>query len=289
MKFRAAIALLALAAPAFAQHGGAHAGSFGGREVSGHAGSSGHAGFSQPGGFARSAPPIRYGAPGNPGFRGIGSANYASRRFAANGNGFTARRVPYRSAADGPSRAWDRRPDRDRDRFDARRRSFANWYLYNYPAWPGYGYPYVIDPGFYDWGDSDDSADDQGSAAPNDEAPYADYGAPYPDQGYGAPGEPPQQGFADENPPWSAPVQRPEYAGQSIAAAPADEPALTVIFKSDRAPLKMQNYIMSGKVLTDLDPHHYEQIPLEEVDVAATERINTAAGVDFQIPGTSRD
>jgi len=98
-----------------------------------------------------------------------------------------------------------------------------------------------------------------------------------------------QQSVADEIPPRSAPGKRPEYAGQSVAAAPADEPALTVIFKSDRAPLKMQNYIMSGKVLTDLDPRHYEQIPLDEVDVAATERFNTAAGVEFQIPGAARD
>ncbi len=51
----------------------------------------------------------------------------------------------------------------------------------------------------------------------------------------------------------------------------------------------MQNYIMSGKVLTDLDPRHYEQIPLDEVDVAATERFNTAAGVEFQIPSAARD
>jgi hypothetical protein len=48
MMFRAAVALLALALPAFAQHGGAHAGSSGSRGFSGNAGFSSHPSFSQP-------------------------------------------------------------------------------------------------------------------------------------------------------------------------------------------------------------------------------------------------
>jgi hypothetical protein len=276
MMFRAAIALIALAAPAFAQHGGAHAGSFGNRGFAGHAGFSGHPGFSHPGGLARSAPPIRYGGSRSAGFRGTAPMTYVGRRFLANGNGYTTRRPPYRSMAAELSRTGDRR--QDRDRFDARRRSFENWYLYNYPTWLGYGYPYVIDPGFYDWGDFDNSQSDQASVAP-------DYGTPYPDQGYGAPGEPPEQGMANE--PWSAPIQ--QAAGPAVASAPVAEPPLTVIFKSTRAPLKMQNYMMTAKVLTDLDSRHYEQIPLDQVDVAATQRVNATAGVEFQIPDASRD
>jgi hypothetical protein len=278
--FRAAIALLALAAPALAQHGGARAGSFGGRGFAGHAGFTGHAGFSSPGGFARPAPPMRYGAPASAGFRGFGPAPYANGRFLTYGNGYGLPRASYRSMADGASGTWTRGQDRDRNRFNARRRSFDNWYVNVYPTWPGYGYPYVIDPGFYDWGDSDDSADGQGGAVP-------DYAAPYPDQGYGPPGEPPQEGFASETPPWSAPNQQP--AARAIAAAPETEPSLTVIFKSGRAPLKIQNYMMTAKALTDLDSRHYEQIPLNQIDVAATRRVNTSAGIDFQVPDASRD
>jgi hypothetical protein len=160
---------------------------------------------------------------------------------------------------------WNRGGDRNRDLFAGRRRSFENWYAYNYPAWLGYGYPYVIDPGFYDWSDSDDSAYDQSDAAPYYLAPDSDYG-------YGTPDETPQEGFRGENP--SAPVP-----GQP----------LTVIFNSGRAPVKMQNYMMNAKVLTDLDSQHYEQIPIDQIDVAATQRANIAAGVGFEIPGASRD
>jgi hypothetical protein len=170
------------------------------------------------------------------------------------------------------SGARDRSWDRDRSRWDARSRSFANWYAGYYSPW--LGYPYLIDPGFYDWGDSDDSAYDQGNAAP------------YPDYGYGAPDEPPQEGDEGELPPWN-----PQAAQMAMAASPtpAPEPPLTVIFKGGRAPVKMQNYIMSGRVLTDLDAGHYAQIPVDQIDVAETQRVNSAAGVDFQIPNASGD
>jgi len=158
----------------------------------------------------------------------------------------------------------------ERDGGDARRRSFANWYFYSYPAWPGYGYaydPYLMDWGFYDWGEPADS--DQGSVPTESLAPYPDYGAT--DQ------------YAQPEPPWSAPAA----SAGALTAAP-EEP-LTVIFKSGRAPVKMQNYMMTAKVLTDLDSRHYEQIPMDEIDLAATQQVNAMTGVEFQIPKASRD
>jgi hypothetical protein len=155
--------------------------------------------------------------------------------------------------------------DRNRDLFAARRRSFKNWYVYNYPTWLGYGYPYVIDPGFNDWSDSYNSAYDQSDAAPYYLAPDSDYG-------YGPPDENPQEGFREQNP-----------------SAPVPEQPLTVIFNSSRAPVIMQNYMMSATVLTDLDSQHYEQIPIDQIDVAATKRVNSATGVGFEIPDASRD
>ena len=62
-----------------------------------------------------------------------------------------------------------------------------------------------------------------------------------------------------------------------------------MIFKNGRAPIKVRNYLMTATVLTDLDSQHYEQIPLDQIDLAATLRINTAAGVDFKVPSASRD
>jgi hypothetical protein len=273
MMFRAAIALIAFSIPAFAQHGGARAGSSGSRS-SGSMGSAGHGGFSgsprfsQPGSFARPGQPVRYGAMGGAGFRGTGPRNGSSRRIPYNGNRFMAGRPLENSRDAGLMRTWDGGGDRDRDQFDARRRSFRNWYLSSYPAWLGYGYPYGLDSGFYDWGDSDNSADDQGGEYDQGDA-APDYPAPYPDKGYLAPGE--------------------QSAAAAFAAPSAPEQPLTLIFKSGRAPVKVQNYMMTATVLTDLDPQHYQQIPLDQIDLAATQQVNTAAGVEFQVPDASRE
>jgi hypothetical protein len=62
-----------------------------------------------------------------------------------------------------------------------------------------------------------------------------------------------------------------------------------VIFKSGRAPIEVENYLMTAKVLTDLDSEHYEQIPLDQIDLAATRRFNSFAGVEFQVPAASRN
>jgi hypothetical protein len=186
-------------------------------------------------------------------------------------------RPPYRSEDAGLSRAGASGGNRGRDPYNARRRSFERWYLYNYPTWAGYGYPYVVDPGFYDWGDFDNSENDQSSATP-------EYPTSYPDYGYVAPGETPQ-GIPREVPSWNSQWQQPAAAGAT--ALPMGEQPLTVIFKTGRAPVKMQNYMMTAKVLTDLDSQHYEQIPLDQIDFAATQRVNGSTGVGFQIPGAS--
>jgi hypothetical protein len=285
MNLRVAIALIALASPAVAQHGGGHAGSSGSRGFAGHAGFSGSVGVARSGSFARSAQPTRYGAPGSVGFRAIGPPNYASRGIPAYGNRFAAVRPIYRSyqpSGSAASRDRDRGGDGDRNRFDARRRSFNNWYNSYYPIWPGYGYPYLIDPGFYDWSEPDDSGNNENAAAAENEAPSPDYG-------YGAPDEGPEQGYAREMPPWVPPSEQSGPTGTAFESAPAPEEPLTVIFKGDRAPVKMQNYMMTARVLTDLDSRHYEQIPFDEIDVGATQRANSAAGIEFQIPNASRD
>jgi hypothetical protein len=151
-------------------------------------------------------------------------------------------------------------------------------YGYGYPGWGGYPYPYVIDPGFYDWGDSSDS--DYGSGGVNQS--YADL-APYP--GYGDAPEPPQEPVNT----WqqSSPT-RPLYAGSTATSSAPPLQPLTVIFKNGRATETMQNYMVNSRALTDLDQQHYEQIPLDEIDVAATERANRARGLDFQVPAGSR-
>jgi hypothetical protein len=284
MKFRAAIALLAFAVPAFAQHGGARAGSFGGRGFSGPAGFSSHPAFARPGfsqspGFSRTGPPVRYGTLGNAGFRAIRPPSYSGFRSPYNANRFAA---PMSSRRAGPSRGWNRDRDRnfDHGRFDRRRRDFQNWYVSSYPYWPGY--PYLYDPnaynlGLYDWSVPDDSASDSSQLSNSGPESYA------PDQGDG------EAGPALLYPP-AYPSPRPAYSGEENSmpqrqSAASPEQPLTVIFNNGRSPIKVRNYMMTAKVLTDLDDEHYEQIPLAEIDLAATHRTNIAAGVDFQVPG----
>ncbi|MGH9561177.1 MAG: hypothetical protein ACRD3S_06955, partial [Terracidiphilus sp.] len=265
MTFRTAIALIALAAPVFAQHGG-HAGSFGGRGSAGHAGFSASRSFSRS--FAPSAPSAHYGAPlfrynvpaahrgfmGEAGFRGSVPRRYSGSRtpyrwsshIPYSGSRFGSGRAPYhRSNVGSRGGEWDRggNHDRDHDRFDRRRHEFNTWYNYSNPYWLGYGYPYVIDPGFYDWDDNDSGESEQ----PSD---YNQAGNGY-DQGGAAPAYQPP--YPDEG--FRRPYQQP--AAPTVAAVSAPLPKqqqLTVIFKDGRAPVNMQNYMMTPRVLTDLDP-----------------------------------
>jgi hypothetical protein len=62
-----------------------------------------------------------------------------------------------------------------------------------------------------------------------------------------------------------------------------------VIFKGSRAPVTMQNYMLNSASLTNLDGGHFEKIPLEQIDVAATEQANRSRGIDFQVPVPSHD
>jgi hypothetical protein len=187
--------------------------------------------------------------------------NYGSNNY---GNRLASNRTQYRPEYVSPNR----RGDRDHDRFRDRRREFNGWYTSAFPAWLGYGYPYELNPGFLDWGDYDDSTNEQGSVAPSYPDPYLapDYGSP---EGYPGPSET-EGNSSDEQPEES---QLP----------------LTVIFKDGRAAESIENYMISATALTDLDSHHYARIPLDQIDLAATQQANRANGVDFQIPNTPGD
>ena len=280
MMFRTAIAVFALALPVFAQRGSVHAGSIGNRGFAGHSGISGNPGFARSGNSVRSAPTVPYPAFGISRLRAFGSPNNAGLPISASRNRFMATRPTYRSMGVWPSRTWDRDY---RNHFDGRRRSFENWHANIYPGWLEYGIPYGIDPGFYDWGDSGNTANDQGGAPPYDNP------APYSDSGYGASDEAPQEPFPAENPLTTARGRQPYVAESGIPSASDAEQSLTVVFKGGRAPARMQNYMITARILTDLDSRHYEQIPIDQIDVAATQQANRAAGVGFEIPGPSGD
>jgi hypothetical protein len=198
-----------------------------------------------------------------------------------------------RSEQRGPSRgsAEHRRPyrpgygdhgrHRDRDHDGWRRGWYAGSYGYAYPGYL-YSYPYVINSGFYDWGDSGDSGYGADSSASQG------YAEAVPNPGYDAGTEPMQGQTFSQTPVADARMPRPAYAGMSTASPEPEQP-ITVIFKDGRAPKTMQNYMMNSRTLTDLDQQHYEQIPLDQIDIAATEHTNRARGLEFQVPSASRE
>ncbi len=159
-------------------------------------------------------------------------------------------------------------------------------------GWPGYGWVDTNDPGYdsgydsgYDtgYGSGYDSGYDPGNA---DNGPY-DVG-PYPEgPGAGAEGYEAQGPGGEEQPvPYAA-----ESARTSAVAQPApvaqpslfDNESVTLIFKDGRAPEKITNYALTRTTLyvTDGRP---QEIPVAALDLAATEKVNRAAGVRFQLP-----
>lgn len=191
----------------------------------------------------------------------------------------------------------DRDHDGDRDRFHGRQRSFQNWYLYSYPAWFGYTYPYSYDSGFYDSSNYDNSAYDQSNQLSGDNSQVSGYQPEYPPADYSQPGGENDGQYAAQPPPWpgpataqSVPENPPANTGVSAAFAPPLEGPLTVVFKGNRAPEKIQNYMVTASALTDLDAGHYEQIPLTQIDITATAQANRSSGLEFNVPGApSRD
>ncbi len=251
-------------------HAGAGHSSFGGS----------HASFSAPrSSFAsRSAYPSSYGRSAQPGIRsGPGSARYAN---------------PYsgRIAATRPT--FYSRASSTLNQGSADRRGsypYSNHYGYNRL---GYGYPF-FDPFLTSYLNSpwDDGLFDYG-----DSAPYGDPGPAYTGDspggyGYGdnaALGAQPPLG-AQPAPVWQSPYAAAptpyypqSYTRSSPQAAP-EEDAVTLIFKDGRPSEQIRNYALTRTALY-ITGSRTRQIPLDQIDLPATQRANQAAGVEFKLP-----
>lgn len=134
---------------------------------------------------------------------------------------------------------------------------------------PGYGWvsPYFLAyPGYLGYDDSSTAPD------PNSEgylaAPQDQYQEPYPDQ--------------------DQPEQLPPYPGIAAPApVSADEEPVTLIFKDGRTPEQVHNYLLTRTTLFIADQPK-RSIPIDQLDMDATERVNRDLGVDFQIPNSLR-
>jgi hypothetical protein len=191
----------------------------------------------------------------------MGSPQLAPNRSAA---------IPRLSPGRGPVAAYPSRRPGLPDRRNGARRPYIPDYGYGFPSgfsiWPGS----LADPDFYDGlGYYDNS--NSGYANP---APPADYGP----QPYAAP--PAEQAVA------AAPgTYRPGY--QKAQPPPQPEAAVTLVFKDGRPTEQIHNYMLTRTTLYVQDDHRRE-ILVDDLDLAATQKINKEDGVDFQLPGARR-
>ena len=287
---------IALALPASAQRNMAHGGFAGHTGASAPIGSVNHGRSMGPGGFPGHIAPPEYShatgiqrpssfsPPGrfpSPARLAPPARNGVVPSFG--GHGFSGSRPQY------ANRYPHRDPYHDHGNYHHGGHSH---FVYAYPGlygYPYYPYPYVIDPGFYNWGLSDYSDNQQG--ANDNSSAYQTPGYTteplYPDEGPSQ-YQPHRDAYA---PPAaaSAPVQLQEYHFADSNSQSTAGPSLTVMFKDHRTPLKVQNYMVNSTSLTDLDREHFERIPLDQVDIAATAQINRRHGIDFQVPISSHD
>jgi len=128
-----------------------------------------------------------------------------------------------------------------------------------YTAWPGWvslGYPGYPDTASY-----------------YDPASLPSYAGPY-----------------DSQPPYETQAP-PAYSSSAPAnvspssPAPQEGEAVTLVFKDGRPSERIHNYLLTRTTLYVRDQHHRD-IPLDQLDLAATQKVNRDAGVDFQLPAT---
>jgi hypothetical protein len=79
-----------------------------------------------------------------------------------------------------------------------------------------------------------------------------------------------------------APVPRPPAPANTEAKI---EPAMSVVLVYlDRRIEEIKNYAVANEKVVVFDNHHIKKIPLADIDLAATMKLNDERGVDFQIP-----
>lgn len=222
------------------------------------------------------------------GIRPVGPTMPGSRKGLNSSSG----RMPYRSSRDGGrndngwnhgggnrDRGWDHRGhDHDRDH-----RGFGFYGLYGWAGYPYYpwGYPYLLN----DW-DNWDNYDDY------DSQPTGNYAASqYPEYTPGpyeeAPAGQPEAQQPQYTPwPYSSPAPSASQSAPASPAALAGEAPVTLVFKDGRPNEKIHNYMLTAKTLSVLDQRRRD-IPVDQLDLVATARVNHEAGVDFSVPAAT--
>lgn len=241
-------------------HGGGHAGGFGGSR-----GFGGGPGFSGGMGHGMSFPAPRVNFPSN--FASAPRMTYPTRSFSSyprtnySTPGYSGSRAPYGQVRPQGVKRGPYPGNGSRGRYPYRRPYFYASSTYLAPGLLNY-WPY-----FGDWGSS---YDDSGSS-------YQDTGAEQTDNGQ-------NEAYAPEaeQQSWGPP---PAYSS-APSAEPSPEPAVTLVFKDGHS-LEVHNYAATPTTILLLDQAssgRTSQVSLDQIDLAATERVNREAGVDFNLP-----
>jgi hypothetical protein len=267
MKSLVAVAavVLGVAFPVCAQRTSSHGGS------SAHAAPSFHGSFSAPAARGFATAPRNFG----------GRPAYVTHSYRPNAGNAFAHRAPYNPSSGSHPSGGD--PGRGRRRGP---------YVINL----GYGVGPVIGwygPGYLSYGDGfdDDSQDASQGYADNGSEGYDQSAGPTEPNGsngvdgYYGPEEPNGYGPLAPWPGPSAPRMpyRPPPAGGQAALAFQGEGAVTLIFKDGRPPEQIHNYVLTPTTIYVGDQHSRD-IALDQIDIAATEKFNREAGVDFLLP-----
>jgi hypothetical protein len=256
MKRFAIVALLVagLAVPVCAQRGG---GARGG-------GFSGHSAGAFRGGFA--GPRSGFAAP-----RSYGG--FVARPYGFAGRRSSSTRYPFRSFRNYSHSGFHAPYTRHSYVAGGFRGSYFSGYgvpfFYGLPDWIGLG-PLGCYPDTEVYGDDDAN----------------DYGAPGCDSVPPPPSDQPTiyggDGYENGRPPYE-PGYEPPPPAPPPSQAPTNEIATTIVFKDGRPSEQIHNYALTQTMLYVLDQNNRD-IPLNQIDVAATEKVNQKAGIEFQIP-----
>jgi len=221
-------------------------------------GFSGHSAASSHGSFTTSAP-LRFSAP--TAYSSYLPPVYSGYRLPAD-SGYRAPAVfpGYRVARPGSYGARMANIPNGRDHRPPYRPRYGTGVPYVYATAPWFGIPW-LGP---DWLDYADTGDDSTAG--------------YAPQGYDLYPAPPDESAA--LPPYPAPSAPVNPAPVSEKSTP-----VTLVYKDGRPSEQIQNYLLTPTTLTVWDGRQRD-IPVDELDLVATEKANRDAGIDFRLPNS---
>jgi len=153
------------------------------------------------------------------------------------------------------------------------RRGFYGRGVYPYWGYPYYGYGGYYPWGYYGW--DDDSLAYNTDNEDQDSYAGASYPAPYPEN---------NSGLQRDVQALSGKIDRLQADVEARNRPKTDlEPATALVFR-DQHIEEVRNYAIAGGTLWVLNDKAAKKIPLAQLDLPATVKMNDDRGVDFQLP-----